>query len=381
MSRSEPLHVVLCTDGVFPHAMGGMQRHSRLLAEHLARSGRIRLTVIHPHQQDVFDPALGIKEVRIADIDTQRFYLRELWRYSGRVADELRLLRPDVILSQGFCVWKDIGEFSDRLMVHPHGLEMFQMLGRKEKLMGAPFRAALRHIARRGHTVVSLGGRLTDILRTVVKGTKVQVVVLPNAVDPVRNPVAVRVDHRPLELLFVGRFAFNKGIDVLLAVAERLVKEGRTDELHFKLVGDGPQLAYYQQLGLPANVQLMGRVDDDGLDVLYRQCDAFVLPTRFEGMPTVVLEAMARSCPIIVSDVGATAELVDATNGYLIPPGDADELHRALLSLEYLTPQERADLGENGRMKVMERFTWEAVTERFLTLFEEVGSAGRPQRV
>jgi glycosyltransferase involved in cell wall biosynthesis len=90
---------------------------------------------------------------------------------------------------------------------------------------------------------------------------------------------------------------------------------------------------------------------------------------------------MARSCPIIVSDVGATAELVDASNGYLIPPGDADELHRALVSLEYLTSHERAILGENGRRKVEERFTWEAVTGRFLGLFEELRGAGGAQRV
>ena len=372
MSRSETLHVVLCTDGVFPHAMGGMQRHSRLLAEHLARNGRVRLTVIHPHGHQVFDAGLGITEVRIADIDKERFYLRELWRYSGRVADVLRELRPDVILSQGFCVWKDIDEFRGRLIVHPHGLEMFQMLGRKERLMGLPFRKALRYIVRRCHTVVSLGGRLTDILALQVKGSGTRVATLPNAVEPVSEVGSMRPERRPLELLFVGRFAFNKGIDVLLDVAYRLVREGHGNDLHFKLVGDGPLLAQYQQKGLPPNVQLMGRVDDPGLDQLYRECDALVLPTRFEGMPTVVLEAMARSCPVIVSDVGATAELVDASNGYLVPPGSADDLHRALLSLEYLTPHERARLGEHGRRKVDERFTWQAVTRAYVDLFDRV---------
>ena len=376
MSRSEPVHVVLCTDGVFPHAMGGMQRHSRLLAEHLARGGRVRLTVIHPHEVEVFDPELGIDEVRITDIDPQRFYLRELWRYSGRVADALRQQRPDVILAQGFCVWKDIDEFRDRLVVHPHGLEMFQMLGRKERLMGIPFRMALRYILRRSRTVVSLGGRLTDILVDQVKGSGASVEVLPNAVDPISTGIIERPDRRPLQLLFVGRFAFNKGIDVLLAVADRLVGEGHANDLRFKLVGDGPLLAQVQRKGLPENVELLGRVDDAGLDRLYRECDAFVLPTRFEGMPTVVLEAMARSCPIIVSDVGATAELVDSSNGYLIPPGNADELHRAVLSLEYLTPQERALLGERGRNKVGERFTWQAVTRAFEDLFIRMAGEG-----
>lgn len=376
MSRSERPHVVLCTDGVFPQAMGGMQRHSRLLAEHLARTGHVQLTVIHPHTAPIFDPTLGINEVTIADIDTERLYLRELWRYSGRVAAELRRLQPDVILAQGFTVWQDIAAFRDRLIIHPHGLEMFQMLGRKERFMGLPFRLVLRYLVRRSHVVISLGGKLTTILHGLVRGTTTQVVVLPNAVDAVDAGHMEEHDHRPLRLLFVGRFAFNKGLDVLMAVAQRLEQEGRTGDVQFQLVGDGPLLAGYRAQGLPANVQLLGRVDDDGLDGLYRACDALVLPTRFEGMPTVVLEAMARSRPIIVSDVGATAELVDATNGFLLPPGDVDELYRAVLSLEYRTPHERKLMGQAGRRKVEERFTWPAVTDRFIALFRSVAANG-----
>ena len=369
MSRSERPHVVLCTDGVFPHAMGGMQRHSRLLAEHLARSGAVRLTVIHPHTAPIFEPALGIEEVFIADIDTSRFYLRELWRYSGRVAAELRRLRPDVVLAQGFTVWQNIAAFSDRLIIHPHGLEMFQMLERRERLLGLPFRLVLRYLVRRSTAVISLGGKLTTILEGLVSGTTTRVVVLPNAVDALDAKALPVADHRPLRVLFVGRFAFNKGIDVLMAVARRLMQEGRTDDFRFQLVGDGPLLADYRAMGLPANVELMGRVDDTGLDTLYRACDVLVLPTRFEGMPTVVLEAMVRARPIIVSDVGATAELVDEANGYLLPPGDADELHRALLSLEYRTATERMRMGEAGRLRALERFTWPVVTEGFINLF------------
>jgi glycosyltransferase involved in cell wall biosynthesis len=285
------------------------------------------------------------------------------------VAAELRRLRPDVVLAQGFTVWQDIAAFSDRLIIHPHGLEMFQMLERRERLLGLPFRLVLRYLVRRSTAVISLGGKLTTILEGLVRGTTTRVVVLPNAVDALDAKALPVADHRPLRVLFVGRFAFNKGIDVLMAVARRLVQEGRTDDFRFQLVGDGPLLADYRAMGLPANVELMGRVDDTGLDTLYRACDVLVLPTRFEGMPTVVLEAMVRARPIIVSDVGATAELVDEANGYLLPPGDADELHRALLSLEYRTATERMRMGEAGRLRALERFTWPVVTEGFINLF------------
>ncbi len=363
------MHVVLCTDGIYPQAMGGMQRHSRLLAEHLARTGEVKLTVIHPHAGSVFDPSLGITEVRIADIDKDKLYLRELWRYSERVGEKLMELKPDVIMSQGFCVWKGIDRFSDRLIVHPHGLEMFQMLTRKERMLGWPFRAALKHIARNSTAVISLGGKLTGILLKLVKGSNCRVVVLPNATEvPSAPPPSASTGV--LSMLFVGRFAFNKGLDVLMTVAQRLVKEGKADLVRFDLAGDGPLLAHYQQAGLPSNVRLLGRVNDDQLHALYSECSAFVLPTRFEGMPTVVLEAMARAKPIIVSDVGASGELVTPHNGYLLPPGDADAFYHAIMAFCEREPEIHAKMGRFSYDRVVERFSWPAVTQGYVRLFD-----------
>jgi glycosyltransferase involved in cell wall biosynthesis len=368
------LRVALCTDGIYPHAMGGMQRHSRLLAEHLTRTGEVELTVIHPHNEKVFDPALAITEVRIADIDLEKFYLRELWRYSDRVGKELGRLKPEVILSQGFCVWKGIDRFRDRLIVHPHGLEMFQMLTRKERMLGWPFRASLHHILRRSAACISLGGKLTTILQQQVKGSPCKVVVLPNAVEvPATDEARQRTTNNgQLNLLFVGRFAFNKGLDVLMTVARRFVQEGRQDSVRFDLAGDGPLLAEYQQRGLPRNVNLCGRVDDEQLRALYAGCDALILPTRFEGMPTVVLEAMAQAKPIIVSDVGATAELVSPHNGYLLPPGDAEALYQAVLAFAERSPEVRAKMGAYSYDRVKERFSWPAVTQQYLQLFRSI---------
>lgn len=370
------MRVALCTDGVYPQAMGGMQRHSRLLAEHLARSGKVDLTVLHPHPVGIFDRSLGIREVHVTDIDKSRFYLRELWRYSDRIGEKLEALKPDVILSQGFCVWKGIDRFRDRLIVHPHGLEMFQMLTSKERLLGWPFRAALKYIVRRSSVVISLGGKLTGILQGLATSTPCRVVVLPNATNvPDLTPhTSHPTPHTSLTLLFVGRFAFNKGLDVLMAVAERLVKEGKSDLVRFQLAGDGPLLAHYQQAGLPKNVQLLGRVDDAQLDKLYVECDALILPTRFEGMPTVVLEAMARAKPIIVSDVGASGELVSPHNGYLLPPGDADQLFNAVLAFASRSPEVRGKMGAYSYERVKEVFSWPVVVKGFEKLFGEVSA-------
>ena len=133
-------------------------------------------------------------------------------------------------------------------------------------------------------------------------------------------------------------------------------------------------LAQYQQAGLPPNVELLGRVDDARLDKLYSACDALILPTRFEGMPTVVLEAMARAKPIIVSDVGASGELVSPHNGYLLPPGDAEQLHNAVLAFASRSPEVRAKMGAYSYERVKEVFSWPVVAKGFEKLFADLGT-------
>jgi glycosyltransferase involved in cell wall biosynthesis len=233
-------------------------------------------------------------------------------------------------------------------------------------------------MARRSAVVVSLGGLLTGILQREVRNSRARVQVIPNAVD-VPPAVAYVPGSTPLRMLFVGRFAFNKGLDLLLAVARRLEREGRVDQVRFELAGDGPLRAAIQAEGVPANVVLLGRVEDEELFRLYSECDAFILPTRFEGMPTVVLEAMARSRPIIVSDVGATAELVDASNGHLLPSGDADALYAAVVAFIGSTTAQRRAMGEASYARCAERFAWPMVTQGFVELFESVGR--RPERI
>lgn len=238
--------------------------------------------------------------------------------------------------------------------------------------MGLPFRMAVRFMARHSARVVSLGGLLTPMLEALVSGSQGRVAVLPNAVELPPAPAPYPSKNGPLRLFFVGRFAFNKGIDVLMTVAERLVAEGLGDKVRFELAGSGPLLAHYEAQGLPSNVQLLGRVDDEQLFQGYRDRHALLLPTRFEGMPTVVLEAMAQARPILVSDVGATAELVDATNGYLLPKGDVVALHAAILDLLQRSSAQRSAMGLRSYAKVSERFAWPAVTRSTLAVLREV---------
>jgi glycosyltransferase involved in cell wall biosynthesis len=90
-------------------------------------------------------------------------------------------------------------------------------------------------------------------------------------------------------------------------------------------------------------------------------------------MPTVVLEAMARAMPILVTDTGATLELVDDQNGLILAKNDVQGLKNAMLRMISADDKTFAALSNASLIRVRERFTWEAVAAAHLRLFREMG--------
>lgn len=365
--KKEKTEVIFATDGIFPHAIGGMQRHSRCLIEALAQSGELNLTVIHPHNIKVFDAFPEIREISIP-FSFDGFYIRKNYEYSKSVYEIIRQQPEAVVYAQGFSVLYGLKKIGKRVILNQHGLEPYQILTLSEKIKTWPMRMMERFQFRHAAKVVSLGGRLTDILQREMRNRRNKIVTLPNAVNP-GPPPQRNFEKSKLELLFVGRFAFNKGINILMDAVEKLNGEGYRDRLHFNLVGKGPLFEEYKKRYAFSNVSFLGFADDDRLMDLYRENDLFVFPTRFEGMPTVVLEAMAAGMPVVVSDTGATSELVDSSNGFLIEANNVRALKWAIQRFYQQTPAERKALSDASYQRVCNTFTWGKVARMHLDLF------------
>jgi glycosyltransferase involved in cell wall biosynthesis len=368
------MHLAICSDGIFPESIGGMERHTRLLAETIARRRPdVRITVIHTHPgKTMFAGIPNIDEATVLPKPGRRPYLLECLELSERFAQVLRNLPDAIVYSQGICVVRHIREFADRLVVNPHGLESFQTLTLRDWAKAAPFRLVQRHTFRHARHVISLGGRLTDILSREC-GSPGKVVVLPNGVVmPPRSERFPSPEGSPIRLLFVGRLAPNKGVPDLLAALEELDRRGHCARFEADIVGGGPLLEALRGANVRTNVRFLGKVSDERLDELYARADVLVLPTLFEGMPTVVLEAMARGLPVLVTDVGATRELVDDLNGEIIPKRDPAALADALLRLRALGADGRRAMGARGLARVNERFTWLGVADGHLKLFDSL---------
>lgn len=371
MEKKE-LHLLFCTDGIYPLKVGGIQRHSRLLIEYLSGYDNLRITVIHPHEEEtIFAGLPNIKEVHVRDINPDKNYLIELFNYSKQVSKVIDNVNPDVIYAQGFTVWHNIAQYSNKLIINPHGLEPWQAISVKDKLIGFPFRLVQKYLFRRAKFTVALGGKLTDILKTIIPEKKI--LVLPNAVEKpekLRNkPFPSPDTSETVKILFVGRFASNKGIHLLMDVISSLNSDGYDKKLEFHLAGKGPLYEEYRNRYNFENIKFWGFVSDKQLEELYQTSHLFVLPTLFEGMPTVVLEAMSQQIPIIVTDIGATAEQVDSKNGFLIEKNNRKALKDALIRFYQLPADQKKQMGIQSHNRVLEKFTWQKVAENHHEVF------------
>jgi len=172
------------------------------------------------------------------------------------------------------------------------------------------------------------------------------------------------------EILTVGRLVSVKGHGVLLEAIARLAESGESVTATF--VGDGPRRAALEQLarqlGIADRVSFAGRVGQDDIGRYYEDADVFCLPSFSEGLPVVLLEAMAYGVPVIASRIAGIPELIeDGRSGLLVPPGRADLLADALRSL-VVDQARRADLGAEGRRRVGAGFQLDASVARLREL-------------
>jgi glycosyltransferase involved in cell wall biosynthesis len=174
-----------------------------------------------------------------------------------------------------------------------------------------------------------------------------------------------------------GRLSPEKGFDVLIGAAAR-VRRTHPDA-GFVLFGEGVMRdalrRQIDRLGLAGRFLLAGFRSD--LDGLLPFLDLLVLPSYTEGLPNVVLEAQAAGVPVVATAVGGTPEVVeDGVSGHLVPAGDPDIL--ATRIVQVIRAPDRRAMGERGRRRVLQQFTFEAQGRQYQQLFEEL-TGGQPR--
>ena len=182
-------------------------------------------------------------------------------------------------------------------------------------------------------------------------------------------------------ILFVGRLVEKKGANVLLRAISLLPEEIRSG-IRVDIVGDGAEkpvlIEQAQKSGIDMLVNFVGTVPNKELPSFLQKADVFVGPSIVdstgdtEGQGVVFLEAMACGLPVIASNVGGIAEVIEnGVNGILVPPGDAEKLSLALNELLF-DEEEQSRITGNGIEVIKTQFTWDLASERFLGIFRSV---------
>jgi glycosyltransferase involved in cell wall biosynthesis len=231
-------------------------------------------------------------------------------------------------------------------------------------------------LARRAHDATCVIACNPDVAQEISQ-SGASVYLMPHGVDLCRFRARPRPDKQPLRLLAVGRLVEKKGFDVLIAAAARL-----SFPFLLRIIGEGPHRDRLEGLiaaaGLEKQVKLCGSMTHAELPDEYANAHAVVVPSIIDstgdrdGLPNVILEAMASGRPVIASDVSAIGSAItNEETGLLVPPGDpaslASALERIARSISLCE-----EIGKRARKRVEQDYEVGRCTKRFCDLLDSV---------
>lgn len=181
----------------------------------------------------------------------------------------------------------------------------------------------------------------------------------------------------------LGRMVHKKGFDCLISAMDRIL--ATRDDVYCVIGGEGALhaqlVAQVARLGHAGRILLPGHIGWAETPDFYGMCDLIAVPSvvdargNVDGLPLVLLEAMASSRPVVASRVSGIPEVVeDGATGLLVPPGDPKSLASALVSL-LSNNQLAACLGKNARASMIAKFDWSIIAERFQDIYVQLVEA------
>ena len=219
--------------------------------------------------------------------------------------------------------------------------------------------------------LIVLSEQLRAFYEELLRDCSCPIWVMPN---PVELPHYQEPDASDmLKLLFLGRMGKHKGTDRILQAVARLPTH-LSAQVRLYMAGDGDVDAMRQlaaELGLNNQVDIRNWIEGEDKRRWLQETNAFILPSRSEGLPMAMLEAMAWSKALIVSPVGGIPEFVtDRQEGILVPPEDIEAISQAIATLAQ-NPEQRVQMGRAARARV-EPLDVRKYMERMVKIYREV---------
>ncbi len=260
--------------------------------------------------------------------------------------------------------------------------------GRNSGALPGPLSVAIDHmewqLCYESWRIIVTSQYMADQVRSFFQVPPGKIDVIPNGVDPSKysrfddaSLLAFRrrfADDDERIVFHIGRLVHEKGAHTLVEAAPAILTE--FPNVRFVIAGRGPMYADLQSLasnlGVSSRFDFVGFISDDDRDRLYRVADVAVFPSLYEPFGIVALEAMAAGVPVITSNTGGLAEVVDDHGtGLMHEPGNVSSLAWAVGHTLRHPDQARAR-AENALAKIRRLFTWERIAEQTVRVYERI---------
>jgi glycosyltransferase involved in cell wall biosynthesis len=225
-------------------------------------------------------------------------------------------------------------------------------------------------LLKRANIITTVANSVAHELTQEYPTQKKTIHVVGNGIDSTLfTPVGKKSDDP--YILFTGRLSYRKGLFDLIECGKHICK--KYPNVSFVIPGSGRLASLLEQktqdYGIADQFKFLGFVPRDELIKLYQHATLYVLPSHYEGLPTVLLEAMSCGLPVVATAVSGNLDVIThEKNGILVPPKSPEKLAEALSAL-LDNEQERKRLGENARKTIEENYTWDIISDKFITYY------------
>ena len=370
---------ILLLNSEYPPIGGGAGNASANLARLLAKDNEIILLTSHFDNFSRDEICDGVRIIRVSSLRKKMDrsgaleQISFIFAASFRTLSLVRQFKPDVTLAffglpSGAVAWMIKKIFGVPYIVSLRGGDVPGFRPYDFKLyhkIAAPF----LHVIWHGASSVIANSKGLHNLATAFDST-IEIPIIPNGVDLKKFSAPAR-DWSAPRLLSVGRIVYQKGLDLAMSALADLKDLSWT----WTIAGDGPQMQVLQSMaeenGIKDRVHFIGWQSADQLKKEYCAANVFLFPSRHEGMPNAVLEAMASGLPVVATRIAGNEELVvNGETGALVPAEDVESLRESLMPL-LVEAKMREKMGRASRQRVEESFSWNRVAEQYQKILNE----------
>lgn len=357
---------------------GGVEEHTNNLIHHLSKKDDLKIQVVTYGNKNETSMQNSVKyDVSKRLANNIVLYLLFLPFDLYRLMKKIQKQNIDIIHFQGFhplyCIAAILCQRKYPTVVTLHGISSVEMDYHAKRNFFLKFFSKFteKHALSRIKNIIVLAPQIEEIIQ---KMTDSKTFIIPNGVefDKIKEIKPVNFNKENV-IFYIGNFNKLKGIDILIRAFYEVKKSIFDSYLY--IAGSGEEEKelknLVKELDLENDVKFLGFVRGDKKYSMIKSAEVLALPSLWESLPIAVLEGMTCGKPIIASNVGGIPYLVnDGKNGFLVRPGEVNELSDKLITL--LKDKKLQEKMGRESLKLSEDFDWNKVSEKTFEVYNEI---------